>query len=239
MDISCAHTNTRECLLSHPGRCNKLSRFHTVRLRNFRSLGKKFSGLLHNDDLDWSDLGLEKEPGSSGANEANKRSPSKSPTEQTIQEEPDNLNESSKVEVIVRKSVSPDSDHSQGLERWTSSSSVGQRGGVVGVGGGGEPARRKSSEMSSSMKSRLEAFERQEEERRKEKARLEELDEHEERFKEKLKTFQKISSQTDLNSVSGNGSGGDTKGFKRDESKKPPPPLSYSQLIEVRETSTP
>ena len=82
------------------------------------------------------------------------------------------------------------------------------------------------------MKIRLEAFEDRrkmdslsDEARAKEKL---ELDEHEEQFKEKLKTFQKISSRGEL------GSGGGTV-TKVAEDKKPPPPLKYKDLINVSE----
>ena len=105
-------------------------------------------------------------------------------------------------------------DACESLERWTSSSSLNQS-------KNREPARRKSSEMSTNMKSRLEAFEkaqREEEERERAKKAVElENNEHVGHFREKLKNFQKISSQTDLgverarNSVSSD--------------RKPPPPL--------------
>ena len=82
------------------------------------------------------------------------------------------------------------------------------------------------------MKIRLEAFEDRrkmdslsDEARAKEKL---ELDEHEEQFKEKLKTFQKISSRGEL------GSGGKVAGLEA-EDKKPPPPLKYKDLINVSE----
>ena len=93
--------------------------------------------------------------------------------------------------------------------------------------------RRKSSELSSTMKSRLEAFERAkaeaeaeaEEERKRSTSVQPPTSDHDEKFREKLKNFQKISSQTDLNA---------RNAFNKAENKKPPPPLSYSKLIEVR-----
>ena len=51
-------------------------------------------------------------------------------------------------------------------------------------------------------------------------------DEHEEQFREKLKTFQKISSRGDLGSV-------DERRAVTAEDKKPPPPLKYKDLINV------
>merc|ERR1719188_2626014 len=101
----------------------------------------------------------------------------------------------------------------QQLERWTSSNSL------TGGQNKSEPSRRKSSEVSASMKIRLEAFEDRrkaealsDEQRAKERI---ELDEHEEKFREKLKTFQKISSRSEL------GPGGTVAAAAED--KKPPP----------------
>ena len=73
------------------------------------------------------------------------------------------------------------------------------------------------------MKSRLEAFQAESTESFERKTSVEAPPEHEKVFKEKLKNFQKISSQSDLNEpVLAKGS------------TKPPPPLSYSKLIDVR-----
>ena len=186
-----------------------------------RSLSKKLSGLLHTDENDWSDLGLT-QPGDHNNSFHNDRSLSRSP----IHEEDDN-NHASEHE------PRPEAEGEEGpesLERWTSSSSL-SRGNTQP---NREPARRKSSEMSSTMKSRLEAFERarkeEEEERERAKRAVElENNEHVGHFREKLKNFQKISSQTDLGVSSGDQRARSSVSSER----KPPPPLSYSKLIEV------
>ena len=74
------------------------------------------------------------------------------------------------------------------------------------------------------MKSRLEAFQNDKEgsDSFERKTSVEAPPEHEKVFKEKLKNFQKISSQSDLNEP-----------VLAKESTKPPPPLSYSKLIDV------
>ncbi len=108
--------------------------------------------------------------------------------------------------------------------------------------------RRKSSEMSSTMKSRLEAFEaaREEVEENTRKQRLIEPEPGtytrgqnqsrmlstdyfwnfpDEKFREKLKNFQRISSRGELT---------EGKPDKGQAKAPPPPPLKYSQLIAVR-----
>lgn len=74
------------------------------------------------------------------------------------------------------------------------------------------------------MKSRLEAFQAGNSVNGGEmrKSSVDAPPEHESQFKEKLKTFQKISSQSDM-----------SEPLLAKGSTKPPPPLSYSKLIEV------
>jgi len=210
------------------------------------------------DENDWSDLGLESLDSSGGGNGGGgnggqhsnggsssnggtphisrdkSRSKSKSPEVASIREavaEDDEYEEGGEnggggggddVGDFVNDSEMASSSSSvpQQLERWTSSNSLRQE--------QSEPSRRKSSEVSASMKIRLEAFEdRRKMESLSDEARAKEkfeLDEHEEQFKEKLKTFQKISSRGEL------GSGGKVAGLEA-EDKKPPPPLKYKDLI--------
>ncbi len=164
------------------------------------------SGLLHTDDDDWSDLGLNNK-GRSESDSSDKRSASKSPI-QTINEEerPENAQEESE-------------DENRPLERWNS--------GNVGANANAannEPVRRKSSEMSSTMKSRLEAFELQRQQEAQSRRSTE--PEPDGMFKEKLKNFQKISSQSDLKQ----------KELAKGPTK-PPPKMSYSKLIDVSRIS--
>lgn len=183
------------------------------------------SGLLHTaDENDWSDLGLEREPddssngGSTGSLNRDKRSSSKSPIVDAINEEDSGGEDQPEG----------GSNGKAPIERWTSSNSL-----TSSSAGTSQPsaaaARRKSSEMSSTMKIRLEAFEeRQKMESQSEEARkMEQLElvEHEEQFRSKLKNFQKISSRSELMEGGNN--------VNASEEKKPPPPLSYSKLIEV------
>ena len=127
---------------------------------------------------------------------------------------------------IIKLNSSPDTETagSSGdslitVEKWTGSSSKESRDRDANV-------RRKSSEMSSTMKSRLEAFEREAEaeKERLRKASSVSVEVQDEKFREKLNNFQKISSQTDLKVIREPG---------------PPPPLSYSKLIEVIRPGSP
>ena len=182
----------------------------------YRSLGKKLSGLLHTDDDDWADFGLSK--GNHQDQERRSRSRTKSPLEQDpdlFEKVPEEDEAENRVEdEEVNESVGP-------LERWTSSNSIRNNHQSNVNSDNKEPVRRKSSEMSITMKSRLEAFEREKQQQQMEDRRSTEP-EPDKQFGEKLKNFQKISSQSDLKQ----------KELAKGPTK-PPPPLSYSQLIDV------
>ena len=202
-----------------------------------RSIGKKLSTLLYTDgEEDWSDLGLEKSTSSSALPSS---SQSKPPT--SISGPPKKRTSlpaaTSKPEVVnskeeVKKEV-------EEITNFVKTATRTPGGGGDGYGEGvpvlnrktsapvmpyGSPrgpseekevpaVRRKSSELSTSMKSRLEAFtKQQQEEADKAKARAVEPDET---FREKLQAFRKIS-----------------EAKAEDEMPKgPKPPLSYKTLI--------
>eukprot|EP00095_Tigriopus_kingsejongensis_P003651 maker-scaffold11_size778918-snap-gene-0.12 protein:Tk03651 transcript:maker-scaffold11_size778918-snap-gene-0.12-mRNA-1 annotation:"inner centromere" len=184
------------------------------------NLSKKLSGLLHTEEDDWSDLGLGK--ASSSSTSQIRRSSSKSPASPLHEYEEDHPDHGYEEEELEEEDDEEDENADpRSLERWTSATSLshGQR--------PREPVRKKSSELSQSMKGKLEAFERarEEEERRmkEEKRKLDLENEHVGHFREKLLNFQKISTQTDLQ---------DKGGLKSGEKKLPPPPISYRKLIE-------
>lgn len=193
------------------------------------SIGKKLSGLLHNDEDDWSDLGLEKIP---KINQNNSSEISSVPAKQNLPKEtkkrtslPATIKEN-QIQVtndeVKSASRTPggyfnNDGYGEGvpvLNRKTSAP-------VLPYGNSGlknsenekepPPVRRKSSELSSTMKSRLEAFTKQEEEEKNAKKMVE----PDNTFREKLQTFRKISEPQP----------------EEEMPKGPKPVLSYKTLI--------
>lgn len=180
--------------------------------------------MLHTDEDDWSDLGLAKPSAGDSYSHDKRRSFSKSPVSPVPESDEDHPHNSDYEREDGDDEEEDEDGEPQSLERWKSSTSL------SGSQKPREPARKKSSELSKTMRSKLEAFERAQKEEAEQKRQIEEKrkleleNEHVGHFREKLKNFQKISSQSELKNKDG---------FKSGEKKQPPPPLSYSKLIEV------
>ena len=202
-----------------------------ITFQNYRSIGKKLSSLLYtNGEDDWSDLGLEKGHHSKDQAELPIEKPIKKQQRQSL---PTNL---SKIEdkEEVKKELEETTDLVRNLSK-------NPQGGLDGYGEGvpvlnrktsapvmpygspraaseekePPPVRRKSSELSSSMKSRLEAFTSGKIDEIEDTANAKRIVEPDNTFRQKLQNFRKISEP-------------------QPEPEQPPgpkPKLSYKNLI--------
>ena len=207
--------------------------FISREILNFRSIGKKLSSLMYTSgDDDWSDLGLEREPSQPKSDteqfEPMEQQP-KPPKKHQRQSLPTNLGKIEDKEE-VKKELEETTDLIRSLSR-------NPQGGLDGYGEGvpvlnrktsapvmpygsprstseekePPPVRRKSSELSVSMKSRLEAFTSKNEDSETNKRVVE----PDNTFRQKLQNFRKISEPQP----------------EPEQPQGPKPKLSYKNLI--------